>query len=334
MNKVSSSLLAIASCLAISVSAAQAEWHRTTIDFPSELGLSQKSDEIRQIGKQVYSKASQWVVFSAADQSIQVKTTTPPVRVTAPNGIPHGFVVTSETSVSAWYEDPTSRYQHGALGDNIEAGTLAVQIEGKTRRYKLPSTQVFEDIAPRFADIDGDGSQDIITIRSDLDTGAAIAVYSLRNDEIVEIAATQPIGLANRWLNIAGIADFNGDGALDIAQVIKPHLTGNLQILTLKGGALVSYASLNGLSNHINGSTELEMSATSDVNGDEIADLVLPTFGQRSLAAYSFVNGTDLLFNIEIPNGIRTAIGVVETGHGPNFLFGDGAGELVTIRQR
>lgn len=334
MHKLSGVILAFASSFTMSISAANAEWYVATTVVPKAMPFAETSTEIRQEGHKVYSYGSEWASIRPLGNSVTVAAETPPARHSAENGIPHGFAVTSESGMSAWYESPTDRYQHGALGDIIEAGGFAVQVGNKTLRLELPVTQVFEDIAPRLADINGDGSLDIVTIRSDLSTGAAIAVYAIVADEIVELAATAPIGLANRWLNIAGIADYNGDGALDIAQVIKPHLTGNLQVLTLRDGRLESYASLNGLSNHINGATELEMSATTDVDGDGIVDLVLPTFGQGSLVAYSFTNGVNLLFSVEIPKRIRTAIGTVATESGPHFIFGNGAGELQTVKSR
>ncbi|MFK8032819.1 MAG: FG-GAP repeat domain-containing protein [Hyphomicrobiales bacterium] len=334
MDKLSGVILAFASFFTISVSAANAEWYVATTAVPKAMPFAQTSTEIRQEDHKVYSYGIKWTSISPQGNSVNIVVEIPPARPSAKNGIPHGFVATHEPDMSAWYESPTDRYQHGALGDIIEAGRLAVRVDNKTLRLDLPVTQVFEDIAPRLADINGDGNLDIVTIRSDLSTGAAIAVYAIVADEIVELVATEPIGLANRWLNIAGIADYDGDGALDIAQVIKPHLTGNLQVLTLRDGRLESYASLNGLSNHINGDTELEMSATTDVDGDGIVDLVLPTFGQGSLVAYSFTNGINLLFRVKIPKRIRTAIGTIATESGPHFIFGNGADELQTVKSR
>lgn len=60
--------------------------------------------------------------------------------------------------VRAWYEKPTKRYDHGVLGDAIEAGSLVV-FDNAGRKYEvvLPETFVFEDITPRIADLDGDG---------------------------------------------------------------------------------------------------------------------------------------------------------------------------------
>lgn len=327
-------LLAYASCLIMTVSAASAEWQISAGDLLSDTQLADNSVEIRQAGDDVYSRGAEWIRFTSKENGIQADLATPPQRQNGPNGIPHGYVATNETAETAWYEGPTDRYQHGALGDIIEAGTLAFRIDGKTLRFDLPQSQVFEDIAPRFADIDGNGTQDFVTIRSDLKAGAAIAVYTVQDNKIVELVATQPIGLANRWLNIAGIADFNGDGALDIAQVIKPHLTGNLQILTFEDGKLRILESLIGLSNHINGTTELDMSAVADVDGDSVMDLILPTFGQGSLVAYSFKAGPKRLFSVETPTRISTAIGFMMTANSPTFLFGDGSGKLVAVENR
>ena len=316
--------------------AAAASWFAGSVAAPSSDMSSTGSDEIRQTGDRVFSRnRQQWsVVQRTGDGGLKLVSARPPQRKVASDGIPDGYIVTDRADNRAWYAQPTTRYGHGALGDRIEAGSLVVNMAGKTLRLELPPSQVFEDIAPRIADVNGDGIADFVTIRSSLTEGAAIAVYTVRNGKLVESAATQPIGLPSRWLNIAGIADFNGDGRLDIAQVIKPHLTGELEILTLKNGGFQSIAQVSGLSNHIIGSAELNMSAVADVNGDGVMDLVLPRFGQGALTAYSFRAKPVKLFEVAIPNRIKTAIGVERLGGQPVFVFGDGTGALVTVQSR
>jgi hypothetical protein len=46
----------------------------------------------------------------------------------------------------------------------------------------LPETEVFEDLAPRLADLDGDGKAEIIVVQSHRDLGARLAVYGLTPD--------------------------------------------------------------------------------------------------------------------------------------------------------
>nr|WP_306266846.1 VCBS repeat-containing protein [Pararhizobium sp. IMCC3301] len=317
-------------------SEAAASWYAASVVASATNGSSAGSDEIRQAGDQVFSRNRQkWAVLrSSGDAGLKLVSAQPPRRKAATDGIPDGYIVSDRAGNRAWYAQPTTRYGHGALGDRIEAGSLVVKMAGQTLQLDLPPSQVFEDIAPRIADVNGDGIADYVTIRSSLTEGAAIAVYTVRNGKLVESAATPPISLPSRWLNIAGIADFNGDGRLDIAQVIKPHLTGELEILTLKNGRFQRIARVSGLSNHINGSAELNMSAVADVNGDGVMDLVLPRFGQSALAAYSFVARSKKLFEVVIPNRIKTAIGVVRSGGQPVFVFGDGTGALVTVQSR
>ena len=63
--------------------------------------------------------------------------------------------------VRAWYGKPTKRYDHGVLGDAIEAGSLVV-VDSAGRKFEvvLSKDYVFEDITPRIADLDGDDEND------------------------------------------------------------------------------------------------------------------------------------------------------------------------------
>ncbi|WP_027259600.1 FG-GAP repeat domain-containing protein [Leisingera aquimarina] len=163
--------------------------------------------------------------------------------------------------VSARYGDPTTRYGHGVLGDDVEYGTLVLTVEGtdevgltnKTVHRKskilirLPQDHVFEDTAPRLADVDGDDSPEVLVVETDVAQGAQLAIYDARGEKI---AATPHIGTRNRWLAPIGAADLDGDGYVEVAYVDRPHLAKTLRIWRFKDGALTETASQAGLTNH------------------------------------------------------------------------------------
>lgn len=185
----------------------------------------------------------------------------------------------------AWYGAPTRRYGHGVLGDAVEAGALVAQLRsGAIVRLELPTSHVFEDLTPRIADLDGDGRNEIICIRSSLTGGAAIAVYGLHGKRLVLKAQSSEIGRANRWLNIAGIADYLGDGRKVIAWVETPHIGGRLKMAVFDGTELQSVAmDRDGFSNHVIGSRELGLSATLPVAAGTPARLFLPSSDRSKL---------------------------------------------------
>lgn len=160
----------------------------------------------------------------------------------------------AEGPVAAWYEDPTTRYAHGVLGDAVEAGTLAVQLapfpDCRVARVTLPEVEVFEDLAPRLADLDDDGRAEVIVVQSHRDLGARLAVYAMRGDTLALAAATPNIGRPNRWLAPIGAADLDGDGWTEIAYIDRPHLARRLRVWRYRDGALREIAALEGLTNH------------------------------------------------------------------------------------
>lgn len=218
--------------------------------------------------------------------------------------------------VRAWYGMPTKRYDHGVLGDAIEAGSLVViDSAGRKHELVLPQTFVFEDITPRIADLDGDGRNEVVTIRSKLDAGAAVAIYALEGNELVEKASSQPIGSAHRWLSIAGIGDFLGRGRREIAVVKTPHVGGMLEILDLQKDRLVSlYPPQSGYSTHFIGSRFLSLAAVGDAGRDGFSRLALPNQSRDRVRILDLRKGIDMTSSHALPARVIRPLRVTRTG--------------------
>ena len=215
-------------------------------------------------------------------------------RAKARNGLPDGLVSTaSDKDIrSAWYTQTTTRYTHGILGDAIEAGTLSVKTgKGLTYRITLPTSEVFEDRAPRITDLDNNGTNEVIAIRSSLTKGASVTVYGLVGDALVELATTGFIGTRNRWLNIAGIAPFTGSTRNEIAFVKTPHIGGTLFLYRYANGKLTRLSAAEGFSNHAIGSREMRLSAIADVDSNGSAELAVPSADRLTLRIIGFRSG-------------------------------------------
>lgn len=158
--------------------------------------------------------------------------------------------------LSARFAEPTNRYPHNVLGDLPGFGALQVSVAGnKTLLLRLSEARVFEDIAPRLWDIDGDGIPEIVAVESDQRQGARLTAWRVQQgaDGTLSLtlrAAGDFIGTRFRWLALAGIADFTGDGLPEIAYVEMPHLARRMVLVGLAGERFVPLARLDGVSNH------------------------------------------------------------------------------------
>lgn len=255
---------------------------------------------------------------------------------TPDNALPHGRVAVGTRDIArAWLSDPTPRYDHGVLGDKIEAGSLTIETrDGKVQAVRLKDDAVFEDLTPRLADLDGDGHDEIVLVKSYLKRGSALAVIGRRDGKYTIIAETPPIGTPNRWLNPAGIADFNGDGKIDIALVRMPHVLGELELWTWSDKRLTKTGELADTANHIAGSRAIDMSVAADFDGDRIPDLAIPSLDRTRLRLISFVPEAREIASIALPAKAVTNLARVGTEQGaPAIALGLADGTLALVRQ-
>jgi hypothetical protein len=304
--------------------------------------LAEAVTEVRQTPDGVYAKAGSWFVLSRCADGIWI--CSEPGEPGAPevpeDGIPGGLVATgdgeNEGIQRAWYSGPTDRYPHGALGDVIEASVLVAEdLAGRRYQIELDPSEVFEDLTPRIVDVDDDGRNEVVAIRTSLRLGASVAVYGISGSRLAQRAATAPIGRPNRWLNVAGIADFIGDGLPKIAVVKTPHIGGRLEILAFDRNTLKIVTGADGFSNHVFGSTEMGISAVASVDGDRIPDLILPGADRTSLRMVTAAGGwiRDIA-TVLLPAAAVTAIGMLAGSGRPAFVVGLEDGSLVAVAAR
>jgi len=159
---------------------------------------------------------------------------------------------------TARYVGPTDAYGHGAVAGGEYDGLEITWTTGQ-RHVLRPSGGIFEDTQPRLADLNGDGRPELVTVVADFAKGARIQIYAQPDSSLAHlapIAATAPIGQRHRWLAIAGIADLDGDGQIEIAYVDRPHLARVLRVVRVypvagaTGWQLTEIAQQQGHSNH------------------------------------------------------------------------------------
>lgn len=274
-------------------------------------------------------------LVAGTDRMTLVATAGPPQRALPKDALPDSRIAVGKHDIArAWLAEPTDRYRHGALGDPIEAGSLVIERRNGTRdAVRLDRDAVFEDLEPRIATLEP-GRDFVVVVKSYLKAGSALAVIGERDGRYAILAETPPIGTANRWLNPAGVADFDGDGAADIALVRMPHALGQLELWSWRGGQLQPLAQLPDVANHAYGSRVQRMSAIADFDGNGRADLAIPSFDRRELRLIGFAPTPHDIARVKLPARAATELAAIRDAAGrPAVLIGLDNGALVLVRQ-
>jgi hypothetical protein len=194
-----------------------------------------------------------------------------------------------DSTVLAQYAQPTEKYPHGVMGDDIEAEQLVVAVDGQFYDVTLEDNYLFEDLRPRIYDVDGDGLLEFITIRTHVERGAGIAIYKVINEELVEYAYVAEIGFLTRWLNLVTIDDLDDDGIVELAWIQTPHIGGILKVAKFSGGEMaVLDEAEEQYSNHWGRTRQLCMSVLTAPSNQKI--FYVPSQAGDKIVGFSLFN--------------------------------------------
>jgi len=193
-----------------------------------------------------------------------------------------------DNSVYAAYTTPTEIYSHGILGDRIEAAQLVVVVDSVFYELTLPNDYVFEDIRPRLYDVDGDNELEFITIRSNVSMGAAIVIYKIIANQLVEYAFVPEIGTPNRWLNLVAINDLDDDGIVELAWIQTPHIGGILKVAKIEEDTLQVLSETSFYSNHAIGERNLCLSVLTENSNQKV--FYVPNQNRTKIVGFTFEN--------------------------------------------
>jgi hypothetical protein len=257
--------------------------------------------------------------LSNAEGSILLDAVLPDARLT----------LTSSGSLLV-YSEPTERYDHGVLGDRVEAGALTSiePVSGDVSWIYRPSDEaVLEGLGPIVADLDADLGPEIVITESTSVTGSRYVVLGESGDLV---ARGDPIGQGYRWQHAIAIAPFGPEGEPELVGVRTPHLRATVEFFRLDGEQLLRVASLPGYTSHELGSRNLDGAVAADFDGDGAAELLLPTLDRRSLAAIGR-RGSEAFEEFRLTFGGRPSSNLAVACHGGQGLavaVGTDNGEL------
>ena len=247
------------------------------------------------------------------------------------NALPDTRLLTDEDERVLILTDPSGRYNHGILGDELEPVSITLVETLPTTRVvqviDVPSPKVIEGLAPIWADLNGDGTREIIVTVSDAQEGAQIMVYG---EDGSEMAVGPALGRGYRWRHQLVVAPFGPAGELELADVLTPHIGGIVEFYRMSGNTLEIVAQVPGYSSHLIGSRNLDMAVAGDFDSDGNVELLLPNQAYNSLGAIQrTADGAEVAWTVSVDHRITTNLAAVTfeddtlalgVGHDGNML--------------
>jgi len=250
------------------------------------------------------------------------------------NALPDARLIQDEKGRLLFLSGPNDQYDHGVLGDSLEATSISL-VETipelrLIRHIEIPPPGVIEGIAPIWVDMNSDGTREVLVTVSDYSSGARLVLFSEEGQILAEGPAA---GQGYRWRHQLAAAPLGPAGEMLIIDVLRPHLDATLEFFSWEGDRLVLQAELPGFSSHGIGSRNLDMALVGDLNGDGLLEVVLPGLGQESMYGISYRNGrAEIMWEVPLGGRLTSNLAGVTQDDG-TLVLGAGVGEILLLWQ-
>jgi len=250
--------------------------------------------------------------------------------------LPDGRLLVDENGRVLFLSDPTERYNHAALGDESEAGSITLLETdpdfGLINRIEIPPPGVVEGLAPIWVDLDGDGTREILVTVSDADQGARLELFSEKGDILAQGPAA---GQGFRWRHQLAAVPLDGGPEMAVYDILRPHLDGLFEAYRWRGEFLTVMDYIPGYSSHILGSRNLDQTLSGDLDGDGLLEVVVPNQDGTSLSGLFFRGGAmGAAWTLELGGKLTSNLAGVTLLDG-SLAWGAGVGdELVVYSKR
>lgn len=209
--------------------------------------------------------------------------------------------------------DPTTRYEHGVLGDDLEAGgvmLIATEPELAILMHLVfVDGTVAEQIMPLWADLSGDRRREIILTLSTAEDGAQVVAL---DDQGQPLAGGAPVGESKKWRHVVAVAPFGPDGTLELVSVLTPHTGGVVEFYRWGDHRLDVVAQLPGYTSHAVGSRNFDQAAAGDFDGDDRVEFLIPGQSLRSLIAIRRTEeGAEEAWSVPVDGVVSTNLATV-----------------------
>jgi len=235
------------------------------------------------------------------------------------NALPDARIVVSKAGLIALYTDATDqRYVHNVLGDPLEGASLSIiAVEGSQlrglARVDLSGEDIFEGISPIWADVDGDGNDDLITTVSNSSGGAQLRTYLFDGQTITQQVNGSAIGRGFRWRHQLAFGALGPNGEPELVSVMTPHIGGIVEYFRYADGGLVNVARLSGYTSHVISTRNLDMAVAGDFNGDGQIELAIPNQDRNRIAGIQrTAEGAAEIWSLPVDGTVVTNLSAVQ----------------------